>query len=193
MGSSPTGHPTKKSADALHRRIFLFGGVSQWDSNKAALTHQRQSNQQPSGLLVSLRVPISRNVYQGKCCADALHRRIFLFSWGAQWGSNKAALTHQRQSNQQPSGLLVSLRVPFLRNVYRGTFCRCSKQRIFYLVGYPSGTQTSRHYFLLKKHVQNTSGRNGSCVLCTCFLLFGIHPNGQRLICCRICAISALE
>ena len=63
----------------------------------------------------------------------------------------------------------------------------------FYLVGYPSGTRTAHHYFLLKKHVQNTSGRNGSCVLCTCFLLFGIHPNGQRLICCRICAISALE
>ena len=77
MGSSPTGHPTKKSADALHRRIFLFGWGAQWGSNKAALTHQRQSNQQPSGLLVSLRVPISRNVYQDKCCADALHRRIF--------------------------------------------------------------------------------------------------------------------
>ena len=63
----------------------------------------------------------------------------------------------------------------------------------FYLVGYPSGTRTARHYFLLKKHVQNTSGRNGSCVLCTCFLLFDIYPHGQRLICCRICAISALE
>lgn len=119
--------------------FFYLVVVSQWGSNKAALTHQRQSNQQPSGLLVSLRVPISRNVYQDKCCADALHRRIF------------------------------------------------------YLVGVLSGTRTAHHYFLLKKHVQNTSSRNGSCVLCTCFLLFGIHPNGQRLICCRICAISALE
>ena len=61
MGSSPTGHPTKKSADALHRRIFFIWRGAQWGSNKAALTHQRQSNQQPSGLLVSLRVPISRN------------------------------------------------------------------------------------------------------------------------------------
>ena len=60
--------------------FFLFGGRARWGSNKAALTRQRQSNQQPSGLLVSLRVPISRNVYQDKCCADALHRRIFLFS-----------------------------------------------------------------------------------------------------------------
>ena len=148
MGSSPTGHPTKKSADALHRRIFLFGGVSQWDSNKAALTHQRQSNQQPSGLLVSLRVPISRNVYQGKCCADALHRRIFLFSWGAQWGSNKAALTHQRQSNQQPSGLLVSLRVPISRNVYQDKCCADALHRRIFLFG---GDSNSTALFSAKK------------------------------------------
>ena len=191
MGSSPTGHPTKNPLMLCIGGFFYLAGVSQWDSNKAALTHQRQSNQQPSGLLVSLRVPISRNVYQDKCCADALHRRIFLF--GGVPSGTRTARHCRRQGNQQPSGLLISARVPSLRNVYRGTFCRCSKQRIFYLVGYPSGTQTSRHYFLLKKHVQNTSGRNGSCVLCTCFLLFGIHPNGQRLICCRICAISALE
>ncbi len=190
MGSSPTGHPTKNPLMLCIGGLFIWWGA-QWGSNKAALTHQRQSNQQPSGLLVSLRVPISRNVYQDKCCADALHRRIFLF--GGVPSGTRTARHCRRQGNQQPSGLLISARVPSLRNVYRGTFCRCSKQRIFYLVGYPSGTQTSRHYFLLKKHVQNTSGRNGSCVLCTCFLLFGIHPNGQRLICCRICAISALE
>ena len=118
MGSSPTGHPTKKSADALHRRIFLFGGRAQWDENKAALTHQRQSNQQPSGLLVSLRVPISRNVYQDKCCADALHRRIFLFS-GVPSGT-RTARHCRRQGSQQPGGLLMSARVPISRNVYRG-------------------------------------------------------------------------
>ena len=140
MGSSPTGHPTKKSADALHRRIFLFGGRAQWGSNKAALTHRRQSNQQPSGLLVSLRVPISRNVYQDKCCADALHRRIF-YLVGCPVGSNKAALTHQRQSNQQPSGLLVSLRVPISRNVYQDKCCADAlHRRIFYLVGCPVGS-----------------------------------------------------
>ena len=194
MGSSPTGHPTKNPLMLFIGGFFYLAGVSQWDSNKTALTHQRQSNQQPSGLLVSLRVPISRNVYQDKCCADALHRRIFLFGGVSQWDSNKTALTHQRQSNQQPSGLLVSLRVPISRNVYQDKCCADAlHRRFFYLVGYPSGTRTARHYFLLKKHVQNTSGRNGSCVLCTCFLLFGIHPNGQRLICCRICAISALE
>ena len=44
----------------------------------------------------------------------------FFIWWGTQWDSNKAALTRQRQSNQQPSGLLVSLRVPSPRNVYRG-------------------------------------------------------------------------
>lgn len=45
--------------------FFIWRGA-QWDENKAALTRQRQSNQQPSGLLVSLRVPISRNVYRGR-------------------------------------------------------------------------------------------------------------------------------
>ena len=138
-GFHPLGMSTGEPSAAVQNSGFFIWRGAQWDSNKTALTHQRQSNQQPSGLLVSLRVPISRNVYQDKCCADALHRRFF------------------------------------------------------YLVGYPSGTRTARHYFLLKKHVQNTSGRNGSCVLCTCFLLFDIHPHGQRLICCRICAISALE
>ena len=118
------------------QELKSFGGRYR---TRTARPRRRRGKQQPSGLLVSLRVPISRNVYQDKCCADALHRRIFLFG------------------------------------------------------GVPGGTRTARHYFLLKKHVQNTSGRNGSCVLCTCFLLFGIHPNGQRLICCRICAISALE
>ena len=60
-------------------------------------------------------------------------------------------------------------------------------------IQFDADRMAARQYFLLKKHVQNTSGRNGSCVLCTCFLLFDIHPHGQRLICCRICAISALE
>ena len=192
MGSSPTGHPTKKSADALHRWIFYLVGCPV-GSNKAALTHQRQSSQQPSGLLVSLRVPISRNVYQDKCCADALHRRIFLFGGRAQWGSNKAALTHQRQSNQQPSGLLVGLRVPIRRNVYRGTSCRCSKKRIFYLAGCPSGALPPRQYFLLKKHVQalwkTVVSRGLHMLFCSALFLYC----SQRFICCRICAISALE
>jgi hypothetical protein len=74
------------------------------------------------------------------------------FIWrGAQWDSNKAALTHQRQSNQQPSGLLVSLRVPFLRNVYRGTFCRCSKQRIFLFGGVSQWDSNSTPLFSAKK------------------------------------------
>ena len=92
MGSSPTGHPTKNSLMLCIGGFFYLVVVSQWGSNKAALTHQRQSNQQPSGLLVSLRVPISRNVYQDKCCADALHRRIFLFG-GVPSGTRTATTT----------------------------------------------------------------------------------------------------
>ena len=120
----------------------------------------------------------------------------FFYLAGSQWGSNKAALTHQRQSNQQPSGLLVSLRFQSVGMSTKANAVLMLCIGGFFSViwwGIPVGLEQHDHYFLLKKHVQNTSGRNGSCVLCTCFLLFGIHPNGQRLICCRICAISALE
>ena len=90
MGSSPTGHPTKKSADALHRRIFLFGGMP--SGTRTARHCRRQGNQQPGGLLISARVPSSRNVYQDKCCADALHRRIFYFA-GCPSGTRTATTT----------------------------------------------------------------------------------------------------
>ena len=145
---------------------------------------RRQGNQQPGGLLIRARVPISRNVYQDKCCADALHRRIFLFGGRAQWDSNKAALTHQRQSNQQPSGLLVSLRVPISRNVYRGRTLSG---------GVPGGALPPRQYFLLKKHVQalwkTVVSRGLHMLFCSALFLYC----SQRFICCRICAISALE
>ena len=88
--SSPTGHPTKKSADVLHRRIFLFGGVP--SGTRTARHCRRQGNQQPGGLLISARVPISRNVYQDNCCADALHRRIFYLA-GVPSGTRTATTT----------------------------------------------------------------------------------------------------
>ena len=157
MGSSPTGHPTKNPLMLCIGGFFYLAGVSQWDSNKTALTHQRQSNQQPSGLLVSLRVPISRNVYQDKCCADALHRRIFLFggvpsgtrtatTTTAACGRNREELLGPRSDFSKPcqgaaeksanatrtgASRQIPSRFPTPRNVYRGTFCRCSKQRIF--------------------------------------------------------------
>ena len=46
MGSSPTGHPAKKSAVALQRRIFLFGGVS---SGLEQGGGAKRRNQSPSG------------------------------------------------------------------------------------------------------------------------------------------------
>ena len=169
MGSSPTGHPTKKSADALHRRIFLFGGRAQWGSNKAALTRQRQSNQQPSGLLVSLRVPISRNVYQDKCCADALHRRIFLF--GGVLSGARTARHCRRQGNQQPGGLLISARVPISRNVYQDKCCAdVLHRRIFLFGGVPGGTLPPRHYFLLKSMCR-PFGELWFPGVCTCFFV----------------------
>ena len=117
------------------------------------------------------------------------------FIWrDAQWGSNKAALTHQRQSNQQPSGLLVSLRVPISRNVYQDK-CHADAlhQRIFYLAGVPGGALPPRQFFLLKKHVQalwkTVVSRGLHMLFCSALFLYC----SQRFICCRICAISALE
>ena len=52
---------------------------------------QRRS-QSHSMALTSPRVPISRNVYQDKCCADALHRRIFYLA-GCPSGTRTATTT----------------------------------------------------------------------------------------------------
>ena len=99
---------------------------------------QRRS-QSHSMALTSPRVPISRNVYQDNCCADALHRRIFLFG------------------------------------------------------GVPGETLPPGHYFLLKKHVQalwkTVVSRGLHMLFCSALFLYC----SQRFICCRICAISALE
>ena len=91
LGSSPTGHPTKNPLMLCIGGFFYLAGVSQWDSNKAALTHQRQSNQQPSGLLISARVPSLRNVYRGTFCRCS-KQRIFLFGGGIPVGLEQHAI-----------------------------------------------------------------------------------------------------
>ena len=197
--------------------FFIWRGVP--SGARTARHCRRQGNQQPGGLLISARVPSSRNVYQDKCCADALHRRIFYLAGcpsgtrtatttTAACGRNREELLGPCSDFSKPCQGAAEKSANTTRKALTVRFCcgfhslgmstgepsaAVQNSGFFYLVGYPSGTRTARHYFLLKKHVQNTSGRNGSCVLCTCFLLFDIHPHGQRLICCRICAISALE
>ena len=99
MGSSPTGHPTKKSAVALQRRIFLFGGVS---SGLEQGGGAKRRNQSPSGALISPRVPIFRNVYRGDYC-PLFSQRIFYLA-GCPVGSNRAAA--QSDAIKAPVGLL---------------------------------------------------------------------------------------
>ena len=64
---------------------------------------------------------------------------------------------------------------------------------LFYLVGVPGGTLPPRQYFLLKKHVQSlwktVVSRGLHMLFCSALFLYC----SQRFICCRICAISALE
>ena len=76
----------------------------------------------------------------------------FFIWWGAQWGSNKAALTHQRQSNQQPSGLLVSLRVPISRNSTKtNAVLMLCIGGFFYLAGVSQWDSNSTPLFSAKK------------------------------------------
>ena len=60
MGSSPTGHPTKKSA-AMQRTFSFRCPVGREQGGLAA----GEVNDQPSGLSLSPRVPTCRNVYRG--------------------------------------------------------------------------------------------------------------------------------
>ena len=60
MGSSPTGHPTKKSA-AMQRTFSFRCPVGREQGGLAA----GEVSDQPSGLSLSPRVPTCRNVYRG--------------------------------------------------------------------------------------------------------------------------------
>ena len=113
VGSSPTGHPTKNPLLLCNGGFFLWWGV-QWDENRAAV--RSTVSNQPSGLLLSPRVPTIRNVYRGPTLQLFLTADFFCV--GAQWDSNRAAV--RSTVSNQPSGLLLSPRVPTIRNVYRG-------------------------------------------------------------------------
>ena len=84
-------------------------------SNRAAA--RSAASNQPSGLLLSPRVPTIRNVYRGPF--HQLFATADFFFGGVPSGTRKARHC-RRQGNKQPSGLFVSARVPTIRNVYRG-------------------------------------------------------------------------
>ena len=165
MGSSPTGHPTKKSAVQNSGLFYLVRYPVGLEQGGGA---QRRS-QSHSMALTSPRVPISRNVYQDKCCADALHRRIFLF--GGVPGGTRTARHCRRQGNQRPGGLLISARVPISRNVYQDKCCAdASHRRIFYLVGCPVGLSPAP-IFSAKKSMCRPFGKLWFPGVCTCFFV----------------------
>ena len=91
-GFQSVGMSTKTNAVLMLCIGGFFYLVGVPSGARTARHCRRQSNQQSSGLLVSLRVPISKNVYQGKCCADALHRRIFYLA-GCPSGTRTATTT----------------------------------------------------------------------------------------------------
>ena len=93
--------------------FFCVG--AQWDENRAAV--RSTVSNQPSGLLLSPRVPTIRNVYRGPTLQLFLTADFFF--GGVSSGTRKARHC-RRQGNKQPSGLFVSARVPTIRNVYWG-------------------------------------------------------------------------
>ena len=86
----PLGTPPKNPLMPCIGGFFIWRGVP--SGARTARHCRRQGNQQPGGLLISARVPSSRNVYQDKCCADALHRRIFYLA-GCPSGTRTATTT----------------------------------------------------------------------------------------------------
>ena len=96
MGSSPTGHPTKNPLLLCNGGFFLWRGV-QWDENRAAV--RSTVSNQPSGLLLSPRVPTIRNVYRGPTLQLFLTADFFCV--GAQWDSKSTALPQAGQQTAQ--------------------------------------------------------------------------------------------
>ena len=158
MGSSPTGHPTKKSADALHRRIFLFSGVP--GGTRTARHCRRQGNQQPGGLLISARVPISRNVYRGRTLSGGVPSGTrTATTTTAACGRNREELLGPRSDFSKPCQGAAEKSANATRKALTARFCRGSQSvgmstktnavlmlcigGFFYLVGVLSGTRTA--------------------------------------------------
>ena len=179
---------------------------------------RRQGNQQPSGLLISARVPISRNVYQGKCCADALHQRTFFVggvpsgtrtatTTTAACGRNREELLGPCSDFSKPCQGAAEKSANATRKALTARF-RCGSQSVgmstgelpaavqnsgfFYLAGCPVGLCPAP-IFSAKKAcagpLENCGFPGSAHAFYSALFLYC----SQRFICCRICAISALE
>ena len=205
MGSSPTGHPTKKSADALHRRIFLFGGVS--SGTRTARHCRRQGNQQPSGLLISARVPISRNVYRGRTLSGGVPSGTRTATTTAACGRNREELLGPRSDFSRPCQGTAEKSAKATRKALTARFCCRShplgmstgelpaavqNSGFFYSVGCPVWLSPAP-LFSAKKAcagpLENCGFPGSAHAFYSALFLY----SSQRFICCRICAISALE
>ena len=109
-------------------RCVRIRGLEQGGSAAA----RQQSNQQPSGLLVSPRWSTARKVYRETTIVYLVFRRVRIR--GLEQGGSAAV---RQQSNQQPGGLLVSPRWSTAGKVYRETAIvylvfRCASHRIYH-------------------------------------------------------------
>ena len=189
-GSSPV--PSTKTTRLIRVGSFCFGGRYR---TRTARHRRRRGNKHPSGVFVSARFPTARNVYQERCrqtirsgdfFRGGRYRTRTAAEATAACGGNREPRLGQRSDFSKPCQGAAEKSANATRKALTVRFCcgfhplgmstgepsaAVQNSGFFIWWGYPSGTRTARHYFLLKKHVQNTSGRNGSCVLCTCFFV----------------------
>ena len=95
--------------------VFRCVRIRELEQGGSAAVRQ-QSNQQPSGLLVSPRWSTAGKVYRETAIVYLVFRRVRIR--GLEQGGSAAV---RQQSNQQPSGLLVSPRWSTAGKVYRET------------------------------------------------------------------------
>ena len=117
-GSSPV--PSTTSPQTFWSGDFFRGGRYR---TRTARPRRRRGNKHPSGVFVSARFPMRRNVYQERCrqtfWSGAFLLRHPLTHVGAGRYRTRTARAERSEGNQSPSGALISARFPMRRNVYQ--------------------------------------------------------------------------
>ena len=102
---------------------------------RTARPRRRRGNKHPSGVFVSARFPMRRNVYQERCrqtfWSGAFLLRYPLIHVGAGRYRTRTGRPRRRRGNKHPSGVFVSARFPTRRNVYQERCRPTHSSRVF--------------------------------------------------------------
>ena len=129
-GSSPV--PSTTSPQTFWSGDFFRGGRYR---TRTARPRRRRGNKHPSGVFVSARFPMRRNVYQERCrqtfWSGAFLLRHPLTHVGAGRYRTRTARPRRRRGNKHPSGVFVSARFLTRRNVYQERCRPTHSSRVF--------------------------------------------------------------